>query len=60
MDIDPAQVSYLRLAADRLGPIADRRIEQRGERWEKHASRFEIIDAEHLKSLRPRRGSLIT
>ena len=60
MEIDPAQVSYLRLAADRLGPIADRRIEQRGERWENHASRFAIIDAEHLKSLRPRRGSLIT
>jgi uncharacterized protein (DUF362 family) len=60
MDIDPAQVSYLRLAADRLGPIADRSIEQRGERWEKYASTFEIIDAGHLRSLRPRRGWLLT
>src|SRR5688572_13779363 len=60
MEIDPAQVSYLRLAADRLGPIADRRIEQRGERWEKYVSRFGIIDAAHLRSLRPQRGSLIT
>jgi uncharacterized protein (DUF362 family) len=60
MEIDPAQVSYLQLAADRLGPIAERRIEQRGERWQNFASRFEIIDAAHLKSLRPRRGSFIT
>jgi uncharacterized protein (DUF362 family) len=60
MDIDPAQVSYLQLAADRLGPIADRCIEQRGERWDKFTSRFEIIDAAHLRSLRPPRGSFIT
>jgi uncharacterized protein (DUF362 family) len=60
MDIDPTNVSYLRLAADRLGPISERRIEQRGERWEKHASTFEIIDAAHLRSLRPKRGSWIT
>jgi uncharacterized protein (DUF362 family) len=60
MDINPTNVSYLRLAADRLGPIADRRIEQRGERWEKHGSTFEIIDAAHLRSLRPKRGSWIT
>jgi uncharacterized protein (DUF362 family) len=60
MDIDPAQVSYLALAADRLGPIADNRIEQRGERWQPYCSRFEMIDAEHLRSLRPRSGSLFS
>ena len=30
--------SYLKLAADRLGPIDDRRIEQRGEPWRPLAS----------------------
>ncbi len=60
MDIDPALVSYLQLAADQLGPIADNRIEQRGERWQAHASRFELIDAPHLRSLRPKPGSLVT
>ncbi|MEX2137646.1 MAG: DUF362 domain-containing protein [Pirellulales bacterium] len=60
MDIDPAKVSYLGLAADRLGPIAERWIEQRGERWQDHKSRFEIIDAAHLKSLRPKPGWLVT
>lgn len=60
MDIDPGQVSYLGLAADRLGPIAERWIEQRGERWQDHASRFEIIDAAHLRALRPKPGWLVT
>ena len=60
MDVDPAKVSYLRLAEDRLGPISDRRIEQRGERWQDHVSRFEIVDVPHLQSLRPKRGSLLT
>jgi uncharacterized protein (DUF362 family) len=60
MDIDPANVSYLGLAADRLGPIADRCIEQRGERWQDHKDRFEIIDAAHLKSLRPKPGWFVT
>jgi uncharacterized protein (DUF362 family) len=60
MDIDPANVSYLRLAADRLGPIDERRIMQRGERWQDVASRFEIVDAPHLRSLRPKSGSLIS
>ena len=60
MDIDPARVSYLGLAANRLGPIADRLIEQRGERWQDHKSRFEIIDAAHLRSLRPKPGWFVT
>jgi uncharacterized protein (DUF362 family) len=60
MEVDPAQVSYLRLAEDRLGPIVERRIEQRGERWQNHAQRFEIIDAPHLRSLRPTSGSLVS
>ncbi len=34
MGLRPERVSYLALAADRLGPIADERITQRGERWQ--------------------------
>jgi uncharacterized protein (DUF362 family) len=60
MDIDPANVSYLRLAEDRMGPIAERRIPQRGERWQDHVSPFEILDVPHLKSLRPRVGSFVS
>jgi uncharacterized protein (DUF362 family) len=60
MEIDPALVNYLKLAADRLGPIVDRRIEQRGERWQDFKQRFEIIDAPHLHSLRPQPGSLFS
>ena len=60
MDVDPAQVSYLRLAADRLGPIDEMRIEQRGERWQDYVSPFEIIDAPHLRSLRPKAGSFVS
>ncbi len=52
MGLDPSRVSYLNLAADRLGPIDDRRIEQRGERWQSVVSPFEILDAEHLRGLR--------
>ena len=40
MGLDPARVSYLRTAAGRLGPIADRLIVQRGERWATVASPF--------------------
>lgn len=52
MKVDPAKVSYLQLAADRLGPIAEHRIEQRGDRWQPLASSFEILDVPHLRHLR--------
>jgi len=60
MEVEPGRVSYLALAADRLGPIANSRIEQRGERWQDHVSRFEIIDVEHLRSLRPKPGWFVS
>jgi uncharacterized protein (DUF362 family) len=41
MGIDPWQVPYLQLAADRLGPIADPRIDQRGEPWRPLARNFD-------------------
>jgi uncharacterized protein (DUF362 family) len=52
MGVDPARVPYLALAADRLGPIDESLIDQRGERWQPLAKRFEIIDAPHLRRLR--------
>ncbi len=59
MGFDPARVSYLKLAADRLGPVDDECIEQRGERWQSVASPFTLIDAPHLRDLRAS-GVLVT
>jgi uncharacterized protein (DUF362 family) len=60
MEIDPARVGYLSLAADRLGPIDERKIEMRGERWKEYAKQFEILDVPHLRSLRAKPGSLVS
>lgn len=58
MDIEPVQIDYLRLAADRLGPLSDARITQRGEAWQPLKSTFEILDKPHLQRLRSRPGVL--
>lgn len=60
MDLDPAQVPYLQLAAGRLGPIDDSLITQRGEKWQPLASPFQILDKPHLNRLRHHRGVLVT
>lgn len=60
MNLRPENVSYLALAANRLGPIADSRIEQRGERWQDVVSPFSIIDSPHLRSLPKDPGVLIS
>jgi hypothetical protein len=52
MQLEPRRIPYLQLAADRLGPIAERRIVQRGEPWRNLAQRFELLDAPHLRGLR--------
>jgi uncharacterized protein (DUF362 family) len=52
MGLRPERVSYLGLAADRLGPIADSRITQRGERWQELVNPFMILDEPHLRGLR--------
>jgi uncharacterized protein (DUF362 family) len=52
MGLRPERVSYLGLAADRLGPIADSRITQRGERWQDLVNPFTILDEPHLRGLR--------
>jgi len=57
----PERISYLQLVADRLGPIADNRIEQRGESWPSVASAFQILDEAHLRGLRARpNGPLVS
>jgi uncharacterized protein (DUF362 family) len=59
MGFDPARVGYLQLAANRLGPVEERCIEQRGERWQSVASPFTLIDYPHLQQLRAP-GALVT
>lgn len=51
MGLRPENITYLNLAADKLGPIAEARIEQRGEHWQDLVSPFKIIDAPHLRGL---------
>jgi uncharacterized protein (DUF362 family) len=60
MDVDPWQVPYLRLAADRLGPLEERLIEQRGEPWQPLASPFAVLDKPHLNHLVRHRGALVS
>jgi uncharacterized protein (DUF362 family) len=60
MCIDPKQVEYLQLATDRVGPIAERHIEQRGEAWQPLATPFEILDAPHLQKFRQRQAELVS
>jgi uncharacterized protein (DUF362 family) len=52
MGLEPSRVSYLSLAAGRLGPIDETLIEQRGEPWQGLASPFQILDQPHLRLLR--------
>ncbi|MBM4005769.1 MAG: DUF362 domain-containing protein [Planctomycetes bacterium] len=58
MGLEPSRVTYLYHAANRLGPIDDRRIEQRGERWRSLAREFQILDLPHLTRLRDSPGLL--
>jgi uncharacterized protein (DUF362 family) len=52
MDILPQRIPYLALAADRLGPIDEDRITQRGEPWQPLADPFLILDRDHLRTMR--------
>jgi uncharacterized protein (DUF362 family) len=51
MGLVPERIPYLSLAADRLGPLEESRITQRGEAWRNVASRFEMVDQPHLRRL---------
>jgi uncharacterized protein (DUF362 family) len=44
MDMNPWRISYLAAASGRLGPIAERHIEQRGESIKDMAQRFQLLD----------------
>ena len=60
MDVDPWAVPYLRLAADKLGPLDERLIEQRGESWRPLATPFAVLDKPHLKELVRKRAVLVS
>jgi uncharacterized protein (DUF362 family) len=51
MGLVPDRIPYLALAADRLGPLEETRINQRGELWQGVASRFKMLDEPHLRKL---------
>jgi uncharacterized protein (DUF362 family) len=59
MAVDPHKVTYLRLAQDRLGPLTESRIEQRGCEWGPLAEPFMMLDKPHLNALRAR-GALVS
>ena len=48
----PERISYLQLAAGRLGPVAENRITQRGEAWEQLVDPFQVLDRPALRRLR--------
>ncbi len=52
MGLVPERVPYLALAVNRLGPIDESRIDERGEAWREVASPFEVLDEPHLRQLR--------
>ncbi len=52
MGLRPERISYLQLAADRFGPIAEDRITQRGENLQDLINPFKILDQPHLRDLR--------
>jgi uncharacterized protein (DUF362 family) len=59
MCFDPRKIEYLQLADNRLGPVNDSHIEQRGEKWQDSATPFRIIDSPHLQQMRAQ-GALVT
>jgi uncharacterized protein (DUF362 family) len=60
MHVEPGNIPYLRLAADKLGTINDRRIDQVGENWRPVSQAFQILDVPHLRNLRIDRGVLVS
>jgi uncharacterized protein (DUF362 family) len=61
MGLEPDRIEYLAMASPALGPLADARIEQRGEPWQSVASPFKILDEPHLRQLRATpHGPLVT
>jgi hypothetical protein len=51
MNLNPYGVPYLAQASGRLGPIHESNIAQRGEPIAALRTRFQLLDAPHLKSV---------
>jgi uncharacterized protein (DUF362 family) len=48
--LDPEKIDYLKPAAEFLGNLDARRIEQRGELPDRYATQFDVVSAlEHLR-----------
>jgi uncharacterized protein (DUF362 family) len=60
MGLAPERIPYLALAANKLGPLDEAHITQRGEKWQAVASPFKILDAPHLRKLLGTGGPLVT
>ena len=60
MGLPPERIPYLALAANKLGPLDEAQITQRGEAWQEVASPFKIIDAPHLRKMLGKGGPLVT
>jgi uncharacterized protein (DUF362 family) len=60
MGLKPELVSYLRLFADKFGPVADNLIDQRGEDWRPLVNPFKVLDEPHLRELTTHKAQLIT
>lgn len=60
MGLVPERMEYLALASQRIGPIADGRIEQRGEDWRTLVNPFEVLAEPHLERLRAIGGERVT
>jgi uncharacterized protein (DUF362 family) len=52
MGFDPLRLEFLRAASGRLGPIAERHIEQRGESIAACAQRFKLVEHPHFRRFR--------
>jgi len=52
MGLNPEGVGYLRLARDRIGPVSEGRIGQRGESIESVCKPFHVLDLPHLQAVR--------
>lgn len=60
MDILPERIPYLALAADKLGPVSESQITQRGESWRPLVDPFLLLDRDHLRGLRAAKTHFVT
>jgi len=51
MGLNPYGIAYLKAASARLGPIHEHNITQRGETIPALRTRFDVLDAPHLRAI---------